>query len=92
MSKKQEAEVEARLKEFWDDHKDFDSGWARSILERLTEIMGRYRGDCATLLHLEIPDTCRTTIVVPESCRVAANEDLSLEVAGLLGYNAVSFE
>jgi len=39
MSKKQEAEVEARLKEFWDDHKDFDSGWARSILERLTEII-----------------------------------------------------
>src|SRR6516165_11046280 len=37
MSKKHEAEIEARLKEFWDDHKDSDSGWARSILEELVE-------------------------------------------------------
>jgi hypothetical protein len=39
MSKKRQAEVEARLKEFWDDHKDFDSGWARNILEQLTEVI-----------------------------------------------------
>jgi len=39
MSKKQQAEVEARLKEFWDDHKDFDSAWARNILEQLTEVI-----------------------------------------------------
>jgi hypothetical protein len=39
MSKKQQAEVEARLKEFWDDHKDFDSGWARGILEELDEVI-----------------------------------------------------
>ncbi len=64
----------------------------RGQLESLRDIMGRYRGSCATLLHLEIPDTCRTTIVIPEAWRVAASEDLSLEVANLLGYNAVSFE
>lgn len=39
MSKKQETEIEARLKEFWDDHKDFDSGWARSILDELSEVI-----------------------------------------------------
>jgi hypothetical protein len=39
MSKKQQAEIEARLKEFWDNHKDFDSGWARSILEQLSEVI-----------------------------------------------------
>jgi hypothetical protein len=39
MSKKQETEIEARLKEFWDDHKDFDSGWARGILDELTEVI-----------------------------------------------------
>src|SRR4051812_46359670 len=37
MSKKHEEEVEARLKEFWDDHKNFDSDWARHILAVLTE-------------------------------------------------------
>lgn len=39
MSKKHEAEIEARLKEFWDDHKDFDSPWARSILDELSEVI-----------------------------------------------------
>jgi hypothetical protein len=39
MSKKQEAEVEARLKEFWDDHKDFDSAWARDILVELDAML-----------------------------------------------------
>jgi hypothetical protein len=39
MSKKRQAEVEARLKEFWDDHKDFDSPWARNILDELTEVI-----------------------------------------------------
>jgi hypothetical protein len=39
MSKQQEAEVEARLKEFWDDHKDFDSGWARYVLNELQEFL-----------------------------------------------------
>jgi hypothetical protein len=39
MSKKHEAEIEARLKEFWDDHKDFDSPWARYILGELSEML-----------------------------------------------------
>lgn len=39
MSKKQQAEVEARLKEFWDDHKNFDSGWARYILNQVEQTL-----------------------------------------------------
>jgi hypothetical protein len=42
MSKKQQAEVEARLKKFWDDHKDFDSQWARGILDELGEVILPY--------------------------------------------------
>src|ERR1700730_363933 len=39
MSNKQQAEIEARLKEFWDAHKDFDSAWARYILDELSEVI-----------------------------------------------------
>src|SRR5438445_10859744 len=39
MSKKHEAEIKARLKEFWDDHKDFDSPWARYVLGELSEML-----------------------------------------------------
>ena len=32
-------EVKARWKEFWDDHKDFDSAWARNVLHMLSEFL-----------------------------------------------------
>jgi len=32
-------DVEARWKEFWDDHKDFDSAWARNVLHMLSEFL-----------------------------------------------------
>jgi hypothetical protein len=32
-------EVKARWKEFWDDHKDFDSAWARNVLHSLSEFL-----------------------------------------------------
>jgi hypothetical protein len=35
--KKETAEIEARWKEFWDDHKDFDSAWARNVLHMTSE-------------------------------------------------------
>jgi hypothetical protein len=31
--------VQARWKEFWDDHRDFDSGWARNVLHSLSEFL-----------------------------------------------------
>ena len=40
MSKQpQTSEVEARLKEFWREHKDFDSSWARTVLHNLSEFL-----------------------------------------------------
>jgi hypothetical protein len=32
-------EVQARWKKFWDDHKDFDSHWARNVLHSLSEFL-----------------------------------------------------
>jgi len=37
--RKESGEVEARWKKFWDDHKDFESPWARNILHQLTEFL-----------------------------------------------------
>lgn len=68
------------------------SGLARDHLESLKTILGRYQGPCCSLLHIIIPDQSRTTIKLPESCRVAASDDLALAVRELLGYNAVRFE
>jgi hypothetical protein len=31
--------VQARWKEFWNDHRDFDSGWARNVLHQLSEFL-----------------------------------------------------
>jgi hypothetical protein len=32
-------EVKARWKEFWDDHREFDSAWARNVLHMLSEFL-----------------------------------------------------
>jgi DNA polymerase-3 subunit alpha len=63
-----------------------------SRLESLKEILQRHQGGCRSRLHLVIPDLCTTVLRLPESCRLAPTEGLSLEVEHLLGYNAVSFE
>jgi DNA polymerase III subunit alpha len=67
-------------------------GLERDRLESLKEIIGRYRGNCRAYLRFVIPGECSATINLPDSCMVAASEDLSLEVQGLFGYNATSFE
>jgi hypothetical protein len=36
---KRKAEVEARWKEFWHDHKDFESTWGRKVLNMLSEFL-----------------------------------------------------
>src|SRR5438552_3164747 len=36
---KEAAELHARWKEFRDDHKNFDSSWARNILHNLSEFL-----------------------------------------------------
>jgi DNA polymerase-3 subunit alpha len=64
----------------------------RQKLESLRELIGRHRGNCRAFLRLVIPGECSAVVNLPESCTVAASEDLSLEVESLFGYNAVSFE
>ena len=39
MSKPRDAEIEARWKDFWQDHTDFDSSWARNVLHQLSEFL-----------------------------------------------------
>jgi hypothetical protein len=36
---KESDEVEARWKQFWDEHKDFESPWARNVLHQLSEFL-----------------------------------------------------
>ncbi|HLO24950.1 MAG TPA: DNA polymerase III subunit alpha, partial [Geobacteraceae bacterium] len=68
------------------------SGLEREALEALKGVIGRHRGECRVCLRFELPERLAVTVNLPVSYAVAAREDLSLEVEGLLGYNAVSFE
>jgi DNA polymerase-3 subunit alpha len=68
------------------------AGLERDQLQSLKGILGRYQGPCISLLHIVIQEKSRTTIKLPESCRVAASDDLALAVKNLFGYNAVTFE
>jgi DNA polymerase-3 subunit alpha len=64
----------------------------RGQLENLRDIFRRHQGSCRTRLHIVIPQQCTAVIRLPDSCQVAPSEALSMEVKGLLGYNAVIFE
>lgn len=68
------------------------TGLERQQLESLKGIINRYPGACKSFLHIVIPAESKTTIILPDSYKLAASEELSLDVKNLLGYNAVSFE
>jgi len=68
------------------------TGLERPQLESLKGIINRYPGACKSFLHIVIPAESKTTIILPDSYKLAASEELSLDVKNLLGYNAVSFE
>jgi len=68
------------------------TGLDRDHLESLKGIFAAHQGGCRSLLHIVIPEKSRTTIRLPESCKVTACEELALAVKELLGYNAVTFE
>jgi DNA polymerase-3 subunit alpha len=67
-------------------------GLERSRLESLRGIIARYPGSCRAALAIEIPESLRTVITPADSYRVAASEEMAMEVKNLFGYNAVSFE
>ena len=54
--------------------------------------MMRYQGGCQTTLQIVLPDLCTTVLRLPQQYYVTPTEGLALEVKGLLGYNAVTFE
>jgi DNA polymerase III subunit alpha len=61
-------------------------------LTTLKDILCRYQGGCRSMLHLDIENSSRVTIKLPDLYKVSASEDLTVEVNNLFGYNAVSFE
>jgi DNA polymerase-3 subunit alpha len=70
------------------DAKEADPG----KLGTLKNIIARYQGACRSFLHLDIENGSRVTIKLPDVYKVAAVEELTVEVSNLFGYNAVSFE
>jgi len=70
------------------DAKEADTG----KLDTLKTIIARYQGACRSFLHLDIENGSRVTIKLPDPYKVAAVEELTVEVSNLFGYNAVSFE
>ncbi len=60
-----------------------------SILSDLHRILGRYPGPCKTFLHVRIDEQAETIIALPDEMKSGAGVDLSRELAGLLGENAV---
>jgi len=61
-------------------------------LRVLREIVGRYRGECESVIHLVIPNRSETIIKLPDSLKVQACDELMDDVEKLFGYNVVTFE
>ncbi|ACH40094.1 DNA polymerase III, alpha subunit [Citrifermentans bemidjiense Bem] len=81
-------ERETRKVNFTIDAKEVDEG----KLKTLKDIISRYQGICRSFLHLDIENSSRVTIKLPDVYKVSASEELTVEVSNLFGYNAVSFE
>jgi len=67
-------------------------GLERDHLESLSDIIGRFPGECRAFLHLEIDGRSRTTINLPAACSVLATEEMITEVEHVFGYNVTTFE
>ncbi len=67
-------------------------GLDRGQLETLRDIVTRHSGSCEAMLHIEIPAKCRATIPLAERFKVAACDELVLDVDKLVGYRATRFE
>lgn len=81
-------ERDTRKVNFTIDAKEADEG----KLKTLKDIISRYQGICRSFLHLDIENSSRVTIKLPDVYKVSASEELTVEVSNLFGYNAVSFE
>jgi DNA polymerase-3 subunit alpha len=67
-------------------------GVDRQHLVELKEIIARHSGNCTAMFHIEISSQCRATIPLRDDFKVAASDDLVLDVEKLVGYRAIVFE
>ncbi len=67
-------------------------GLDESQLRALKSIMTRYRGECEPMIHLVIPNRSETVILLPDSLRLQASDEMMDDVEKLFGYNVVTFE
>ena len=72
-------------------HVTLNEDLGRTQLETLQKLLNRYPGGCRTYLHFQFTGFSKGVVPLP-SLKVAASEDLSVEVERLFGYNAVRFE
>jgi DNA polymerase-3 subunit alpha len=56
------------------------------------EVIEKHPGPVPAFIHFLIPERSRTVMPLTDGLRVAATDDLRLEVERLLGYNAATFE
>ncbi|MCM0082327.1 DNA polymerase III subunit alpha [Geomonas sp. Red32] len=81
-------ERETRRVNFTIDAQEADAG----KLNTLKGILSKYRGSCRSFLHMNLENGSRVTVKLSDMYKVAASEELTVEVGNLFGYNAVSFE
>jgi DNA polymerase-3 subunit alpha len=61
----------------------------RDLLLQLQKTLRQHPGTCRGFLHLKASSGAETIIALPEAERMKAGENLTREVNGLLGYDAV---
>jgi DNA polymerase-3 subunit alpha len=67
-------------------------GLQETQMRELKNIIQRYRGDCAVLLHIVIPNRSETVIRLPDQLKMAAAEEALADVEALFGYRVMNFE
>lgn len=58
-------------------------------LKQLKSIMTKHPGSCRVFFHMQLPDVSETVIALPDAMKLKAGIELSREISGLLGYDAV---
>lgn len=64
----------------------------RAHLERLRDTLRRYRGSCATVLRILLPEQLEAVLALPPNFNVTPSDELVDEVESLLGQGAISFQ
>jgi len=62
------------------------------LLTPIKELLEQHPGNLPVQLQFEIPNRSRTIIKLPDSLKVAANDEFRVAVERCVGYNAAIFE